>query len=74
MVRLRMFNRIVLIAVSFAAAVAVASARESFAQYIEPPFLARSVAMGDLLPVEKRLPATPAVVDLAARGLNPGKS
>ncbi|MCH7778562.1 MAG: ABC transporter substrate-binding protein [Gemmatimonadetes bacterium] len=68
-----MFNRTVLIAVSFAAAVAVASAQGGFAQYIEPPFLTRSVAMGDLLPVEKRLPANPAVADLAARGLSPGK-
>ena len=43
------------------------------AQYKEPLFLAHSVALGDLPPVEKRLPATPAVADLPARGQSLGK-
>jgi peptide/nickel transport system substrate-binding protein len=42
-------------------------------QYKEPFFLGHSVATGDLPPIEKRLPATPAVADLAARGLRLGK-
>ena len=56
-----------------AAALAAGFARGAPAQYKEPLFLAHSVAMGDLPPVEKRLPANPAVADLAARGLSPGK-
>jgi peptide/nickel transport system substrate-binding protein len=56
-----------------AAALAAGFGLSAAAQYKEPLFLAHSVATGNLPPIEKRLPATPAVADLAARGLRLGK-
>ena len=55
-----MLSRTIVVAL-LAAALAAGFARGGLAQYKEPLFLAHSVAMGDLPPVEKRLPATPAV-------------
>jgi peptide/nickel transport system substrate-binding protein len=40
---------------------------------VETPFFAEKVAAGDLPPVAERLPRTPIVVDLAARGRSLGK-
>jgi len=46
---------------------------QAAAAYVEPPALADQVASGALPPVDQRLPETPAVVDLAGDGLEPGR-
>ncbi|MEM9781739.1 MAG: ABC transporter substrate-binding protein [Pseudomonadota bacterium] len=46
---------------------------EQPARLIETPMLERLVAAGDLPPVATRLPDVPLVVDLAARGRQPGR-
>jgi peptide/nickel transport system substrate-binding protein len=52
-------------------ALAAALAAPALAQ-VETPSLAEAVAAGDLPPVAERLPEQPLVVDLAARGRQPG--
>jgi peptide/nickel transport system substrate-binding protein len=42
--------------------------------YVETPYLAERVAKKELPPVAERIPSTPIVVDLAAKGRHPGKS
>ncbi|MCH7542053.1 MAG: ABC transporter substrate-binding protein [Proteobacteria bacterium] len=64
---------VALLAAALAAGFARGASAQYPGQYKEPLFLAHSVAAGDLPPVEKRLPATPAVADLAARGQSLGK-
>ena len=50
------------------------SAATRAATYQETPSLSANVTAGSLPPVEKRLPATPLVVDMKADGKLPGKS
>ncbi len=40
--------------------------------YTDPPLLAKRVTAGDLPPLDRRLPGTPAVADLKGPGLSPG--
>ena len=47
----------------------IAPARE----YLEPPFLERAVAAGEIPPVSRRLPATPALSRLEGDGRAPGR-
>ncbi len=64
---------VALLAAALAAGFARGAPAQYPGQYKEPLFLAHSVAMGNLPPVEKRLPVNPAVADLAARGQSLGK-
>ncbi len=41
--------------------------------YLEPPALQNDVAAGKLPPIEERLPQTPLLVPLSAKGLEPGE-
>ena len=49
------------------------AAPQNLDRYIESPMLARSVAKGEIPPVQARLPKTPMVVRLSEEGKQPGR-
>ena len=71
--RARLCCRATLVLALLAAAGVNASAVERPVKLVDPLFLAHSVALGDLPPVEERVPETPAIASFEAPGQRPGK-
>ncbi len=71
--RARLCSRATLVLALLAAAGSNAPAGERPVKLVDPLFFAHSVALGDLPPVEERVPETPAIANFEAPGQRPGK-